>query len=192
MSERDLSKDNSSVNTNIEDSGGSNLNANDQDCLQILESRDYYSILNINHNASEEEVKRSYKKVIVKYHPDKNQSVHASEAFKKVSHVYQVLSDSEKRAFYDRYGTEEEHKARMESEMDEFDLFDSIFNQRPIRRNKKEKEKGSVKYAIIQLVFTLAMFYFYNYFLIKPTDKSTEVSIFITVLFYFSIFLFKD
>ena len=56
----------------------------DAECEEIIKKKDYYEILGVTKESTEEEVKRSYKKLALKFHPDKNQSQHASEAFKKV------------------------------------------------------------------------------------------------------------
>ncbi len=67
--------------------------------------RDYYEILGIDKSASEEEIKKAYRKMAFKYHPDRNpDDKDAEEKFKEISEAYQVLSDSNKRAMYDRYG----------------------------------------------------------------------------------------
>jgi molecular chaperone DnaJ len=67
--------------------------------------RDYYEVLGIERNAAEEEVKRAYRKLAVKFHPDKNpDDPHAEEKFKELGEAYDVLIDSEKRAAYDRFG----------------------------------------------------------------------------------------
>ena len=67
--------------------------------------RDYYEVLGLGRNASEEEIKRAYRKLAVKFHPDKNpDDPHAEEKFKELGEAYDVLIDSDKRAAYDRFG----------------------------------------------------------------------------------------
>jgi len=67
--------------------------------------RDYYEVLGVDHNVSEEEIKRAYRKLAVKFHPDKNpDDPHAEEKFKELGEAYDVLVDSDKRAAYDRFG----------------------------------------------------------------------------------------
>ena len=66
---------------------------------------DYYEVLGVGRDCSEQELKSAYRKQALKYHPDRNPGDHAAEEkFKEASEAYQVLSDAEKRAVYDRYG----------------------------------------------------------------------------------------
>ncbi|MDR2904526.1 MAG: molecular chaperone DnaJ [Helicobacteraceae bacterium] len=70
-----------------------------------MEDFDYYEALEIERNATSEEIKRAFRKAAVKYHPDKNRNNSEAEAkFKQINEAYQVLSDENKRAIYDRYG----------------------------------------------------------------------------------------
>ena len=68
--------------------------------------RDYYIVLEVPKNASKEEIKRAYRKLALKYHPDRNKSPEAEEKFKEISEAYAVLSDDEKRLQYDQLGHE--------------------------------------------------------------------------------------
>ena len=70
-----------------------------------MSKADYYEVLGVSHDASEQELKSAYRKKALKYHPDRNPGNHeAEEKFKEASEAYQVLCDADKRAVYDRYG----------------------------------------------------------------------------------------
>jgi DnaJ-class molecular chaperone len=125
-----------------------------------LNKKDYYEILALSREATEDEIKRAYKKMAIKFHPDKNQSTYAADAFKKISHAFTTLKDPEKKQFYDKYGSEEELREKYsqqqqayyheEEEMDPFDLFEMFFsgntagfyqrNGRVFRRRRTEED----------------------------------------------------
>src|SRR5437868_12586169 len=73
--------------------------------MATTEKRDYYEVLGIAKTATLDDIKKSYRKLALKYHPDKNPGdAEAEERFKEAAEAYGVLSDEEKRARYDRYG----------------------------------------------------------------------------------------
>lgn len=70
-----------------------------------MSKADYYEVLGVSRDASEKDIKRAYRKVAAKYHPDRNpDNAEAEDKFKEASEAYEVLSDSQKRAAYDQYG----------------------------------------------------------------------------------------
>ena len=70
-----------------------------------MTKRDYYEILGVTRNANESEIKKAYRQMALKYHPDKNPgNKEAEEKFKEAAEAYEVLSNAEKRARYDQFG----------------------------------------------------------------------------------------
>lgn len=103
----------------------------------MTQDRDYYEVLGVSRESSKAEIKKAYRKMAVKFHPDKNpDDSEAEEKFKELGHAYEVLSDESKRAAYDRYG----HAAFQSGGMgnaarggggggfhDPFDIFSQVF-----------------------------------------------------------------
>jgi len=92
--------------------------------------RDYYEVLGVGRDTSEEEIKRAYRKLAVKFHPDKNpDNPHAEEKFKELGEAYDVLMDADKRAAYDRFGHAafEQGGGFRGGFHDPFDIFREVF-----------------------------------------------------------------
>src|ERR687894_513643 len=70
-----------------------------------MAKRDYYEVLEVGRDATEDDLKKAYRRLAMKFHPDRNQGDTGAEArFKEVNEAYDVLKDAEKRAAYDRFG----------------------------------------------------------------------------------------
>lgn len=69
-----------------------------------MSKKDYYDVLGVQKTVTKDELKSVYRKLALKYHPDRNKSPEAEEKFKEISEAYAVLSDQEKRKRYDTYG----------------------------------------------------------------------------------------
>ncbi len=98
-----------------------------------MDKRDYYEVLGVDRNAGDADVKKAYRKLALKYHPDKNKGDSAAEEkFKEVGEAYSVLSDSQKRAQYDRFGHAATTGAAghgyggFSADIDPFDLFRTV------------------------------------------------------------------
>ena len=95
--------------------------------------RDYYEILDVSRDASEDELKKNYRKLALKYHPDRNpDDPRAEEKFKEAAEAYDVLNDPEKRSLYDRYGHDGLQGAGFQGfggAEDVFSSFGSIFEE---------------------------------------------------------------
>ena len=120
-----------------------------------MKKEDYYNLLNINRDASEKDIKQSYRRLAMKYHPDRNPGDKvAEEKFKNISEAYEVLSDPKKKQTYDQFGHEGVDQYNTSGyTSDKFtDIFSDIFGdvfQNPRGERKSFSKKGSdLKYNL--------------------------------------------
>lgn len=107
-----------------------------------MEFKDYYKTLGVSKNASQEEIKKQYKKLILKYHPDKNPGdADAENKFKEVSEAYEVLSDPEKRQKFDNLGSSWNNFRQRGRSTEDFDWSD-WFTQQHQRRQQSKTGSG--------------------------------------------------
>ncbi len=120
--------------------------------------RDYYEILGIPRDATQEEIKRAYRRLALKYHPDRNPGdKEAEEKFKEIAEAYDILRDPEKRAIYDRYGHAGlQGQGVSQTHFQDFDdifstfseIFDEFFGFGPRRRRHVPEAGADLKYEL--------------------------------------------
>ena len=104
------------------------MDEKERECKIILEKKNYYDILGVEKTADDNQIKKAYRKLAIKFHPDKNKAKSAEEAFKKVNQAFCVLSDKTKRKNYDMFGTEEGLGiSTMSADFNPFDIFEQFF-----------------------------------------------------------------
>lgn len=108
--------------------------------------RDYYQVLGIGRNATSDEIKKAYRKVAIKYHPDKNPGNKiAEDKFKEASNAYEVLSDNQKRQIYDRHGHTGVHNSGFQgfnNTDDIFSHFSDLFGRRGFSGSNFGRQTG--------------------------------------------------
>jgi molecular chaperone DnaJ len=125
--------------------------------------RDYYEVLGVPRGASAEDIKRAFRKLAMRYHPDRNKEDGAEARFKEIGEAYEVLSDSEKRAAYDRYGHAglQAFDAGRPFEGFDFggfgDIFDAFFGGTTARR-ARESQRGADRRVDLEIDFEEAAF----------------------------------
>ncbi|HLT56689.1 MAG TPA: molecular chaperone DnaJ [Bacillota bacterium] len=132
-----------------------------------MSKRDYYEVLGISKDATKEEIKRAYRKLARKYHPDVNKEPDAADKFKEVKEAYEVLSDDNKRAQYDQFG----HAGANSQGFDGFggfggaddfggfgDIFDMFFGGGGRRRDPNAPRQGADLQYTLTLEFEEAIF----------------------------------
>lgn len=130
-----------------------------------MAKQDYYKVLGVARNDSEEEIRKAFRKKALEYHPDRNKSAGAEDKFKEINEAYQVLSDTKKRAQYDRHGhTGVSTNGGFDRPFDGFDvfggfgdIFDSFFGDVSGRRARQAQRGGDLQQRVV-LSFEEAVF----------------------------------
>ncbi len=125
--------------------------------------RDYYEVLGVSKDASQEEIKKAYRTLAKKYHPDVSKEPNATEKFAEIQVAYDCLSDPEKRANYDRFGTEDMagfSSGQSEAGFGFEDIFSNIFGGfgGTSSRSRSSARRGSDLQAEVTLTFEEAAF----------------------------------
>ena len=117
---------------------------------------DYYEVLGVSRNDSEEEIRKAFRRKAMEYHPDRNKEPDAEDKFKEINEAYQVLSDSTKRAQYDRYGHAGVNGAGFDRPFDGFDvfggfgdIFDSFFGDVGGRRSRAPQRGSDLQQRVV-------------------------------------------
>lgn len=80
-------------------------------CLAIKPTgKDFYKVLGVTPESNEDEIKKAYRKMALKFHPDKNSDADAEDKFKEIAEAYEILTDPKKRGIYDQFGEEGERE----------------------------------------------------------------------------------
>jgi molecular chaperone DnaJ len=109
--------------------------------------KDYYKILELDKNASIDDIKKSYRKLAMMYHPDRNQSPDAENKFKDIAEAYDVLSNPEKKNNYDNYGSTDSNGS-FSFNFGDFFNFGDMFNQAFDRQYKRQKKGTDLRIKI--------------------------------------------
>ncbi|RYM05301.1 molecular chaperone DnaJ [Sporolactobacillus sp. THM7-7] len=141
-----------------------------------MSKRDYYDVLGVSKDASKDEIKKAFRRLARKYHPDVNKSPDAPKKFKEAKEAYEVLSDPQKRSNYDQYGSADPNEGAGfggfggqgfgGSDFGFGDIFDQIFNGGSRRRDPNAPRQGNDLQYEMSITFEEAAF-----------GKTTEIKI---------------
>jgi hypothetical protein len=122
---------------------------------RIIAKKCYYEILEVNRNASDDEIKKAYRKLALRFHPDKCRAPQAEEAFKKISKAFQCLSDGGKRRTYDVSGSDEPENRQFyaNGHVNPGDIFEHLFRQQNFHGNQYYDGQQQAGMGVFPLLF---------------------------------------
>lgn len=134
--------------------------------------KDYYAVLGVSKTATQDEIKRAYRKLAQKYHPDVNKEANAEAMMKSINEAYDVLGTPEKRAQYDRFGTSQTFTSTQNgygpftqstsSSMNFDDLFKEILRQQQAAQQNQQQYRRTYTYGsprVVRFSFFRVLFY---------------------------------
>jgi curved DNA-binding protein CbpA len=117
---------------------------------------DYYDILEVGKDATQEEIKKQYRKLALKYHPDRNKDnlKESEEKFKKINEAYKVLSDSKKKEQYDHWNQNKKNQNSYNYQEEVYDYYDS--------ENEKKSYYYYLFFIVISILIKICKLYYVN------------------------------
>jgi molecular chaperone DnaJ len=143
----------------------------------VSRAKDYYEVLGVPRSASDEEIKKAYRKLAFEHHPDHNRTSESEERFKEINEAYEVLCSADKRAQYDRYGRV---MSSDWSGFDDFsfgglgDIFDAFFGGATTTSKRRAPRKGNDLHIKLDLSFEETIFGAEKQFDIQRVEKCPE------------------
>lgn len=154
---------------------------------------DFYQILGVPRDATDQEMKSQYRKLALEFHPDKNPTPGSSEAFKKINRAFDTLKDPKRRKYYDLHGicllprrsTEEDEEMCRNFSRFEDDITSDLFNDfsaaerkhdEPVFRTWQHEDKSVLLHFVPVILFCICIYYFSSYFMSGPVYSLSKDS----------------
>ncbi|OHT06778.1 hypothetical protein TRFO_05468 [Tritrichomonas foetus] len=145
---------------------------------QILAAKNYYEILNVSSDCSSNEIKKNYRKLAIQVHPDRCQHKRATEAFQRISHAYQILSDQHKRFNYDQHLENENDFSSDDIDLTPEEIFKQFFKTEMNHNSSNTKiNSKDQKHQLMALIFLIILTIISGIIFQKVTSESILTNI---------------